>query len=117
MEWQTTGSDRAAPPPEWALQQRHLIQCMNEAAVEFVRRYTREDGTLVWRDEWPGMDGSDDGYESFHNFPLFYALGGSEEVHRLSHLEWEAVTRQFTAYGQVYHDFDAYYDWMVRRVN
>jgi hypothetical protein len=56
---------------------------MNEAAVQFVRRYTRENGTLVWRDEWPGMDGSDDGYESFQNFPLFYALGGSEEVQRL----------------------------------
>jgi hypothetical protein len=100
------------PPPAWALQQRHLIRCMDEAAAQFVRRYTREDGTLIWRDTWPGMDGSDDGYESFQNFPLFYALGGSEEVHRLSRLEWDAVTRQFTAYGQIYREFDAYYDWM-----
>jgi hypothetical protein len=85
---------------------------MNEAAVQFVRRYTREDGTLIWRDEWPGMDGSDDGYESFQNFPLFYALGGSEAVHRLSRVQWDAVTRQFTAYGQIDREFDAYYDWM-----
>src|SRR5207249_3617687 len=105
-------SDHSAPPPDWALRQRHLIDAMNEAAVAFVRRYTREDGTLVWRDEWPGMDGSDDGYESFQNFPLFYALAGSEEVHRLSRVEWDAVTRQFTAYGQIYREFDAYYDWM-----
>ncbi len=105
-------SEETAPPPDWALQQRHLMACMNEAAVQFVRRYTREDGTLVWRDEWPGMDGSDDGYESFHNFPLFYALGGSEEAHRLSRVEWDAVTRQFTEYGTVWREFDAYYDWM-----
>jgi hypothetical protein len=101
-----------APPPDWAVHQRHLLARMNEAGEFFVRRYTREDGTLVWRDAWPGMDGSDDGYESFFNFPLLYALGGSEELHRLSRIEWDAVTRQFTAYGQVWREFDAYYDWM-----
>ncbi|MBW3625251.1 MAG: hypothetical protein KY468_17785 [Armatimonadetes bacterium] len=101
-----------APPPDWAVHQRHLFRRMNEAGAFFVRRYTREDGTLVWRDAWPGMDGSDDGYESFFNFPLFYALGGAEEIHHLSRYEWDAVTRQFTAYGQVHNEFDAYYDWM-----
>jgi hypothetical protein len=112
MEAHVARTSHSAPPPDWALRQRHLIRCMNEAAVQFVRRYTRGDGTLVWRDEWPGMDGSDDGYESFQNFPLFYALGGSEEVHRLARVEWEAVTRQFTGYGTVHREFDAYYDWM-----
>src|SRR6266571_3300969 len=112
MEERTIRSQHTMPPPDWALRQRHLIRCMDEAAAQFVRRYTRADGTLVWRDEWPGMDGSDDGYESFQNFSLFYALGGSEEVHRLARLEWDAVTRQFTDYGQVYREFDAYYDWM-----
>jgi len=85
---------------------------MNTAAEAFVQRYTREDGTLIWRDGWPGMDGSDDGYESFGTFPLFYALGGSSTVHDLSRRQWNAVTKQFTAYGQVYREFDAYYDWM-----
>lgn len=99
-------------PPEWALWQRHLIEVMNRAAVSFVERYTRPDGTLVWRDEWPGMDGSDDAYESFGNFPLFYALGGDAVVHELSRKEWNAITWQFTQYGQIYNEFDAYYDWM-----
>jgi len=85
---------------------------MVPAALEFVRRYTRDDGTLIWRDSWPGMDGSDDGYESFYNFPLFYALGGPDELFPLSVRLWEAVTRQFTAYGQVHDEFDGYYDWM-----
>ncbi|NOX53863.1 MAG: hypothetical protein GXP27_05380, partial [Planctomycetes bacterium] len=102
----------SASPPEWALWQRYLLDRLHVAAVEFVERYTRPDGTLIWRDHWPGMDGSDDGYESFYNFPLYYALGGPEEIHGLSRKLWEAVTRQFTAYGQIYKEFDAYYDWM-----
>ena len=101
-----------APPPDWALWERLLLEQYHPAAIEFVRRYTRPDGTLVWRREWPGMDGSDDGYESFYNFPLYYALGGHPEIHRLSHKLWDAVTGQFTAYGQVHKEFDGYYDWM-----
>jgi hypothetical protein len=100
------------PSPAWARLQRALIDRMNDCAVAFVDRYTREDGSLIWRDTWPGMDGSDDGYESFGSFPLFYALGGSETVHDLSRKQWNAVTKQFTAYGQVYREYDAYYDWM-----
>lgn len=101
-----------ATPPEWALLQRHLIDTMSEAALWFVDRYTRPDGTLVWRDAWPGMDGSDDGYESFHNFPLLYALGGDARLLDVARREWDAITWQFTEYGQVYREFDAYYDWM-----
>jgi hypothetical protein len=100
------------PPPAWAIRQRHLIDLMNRAARHFVERYTRPDGTLIWRDEWPGMDGSDDAYESFLSFPLFYILGGDETILQLAHHEWNAITWQFTEYGQVYREFDAYYDWM-----
>ncbi len=99
-------------PPDWALWERHLLDRLHPAALEFVEKYTRDDGSLIWRDRWPGMDGSDDGYESFYNFPLYYALGGPEEIHQLSRKLWQAVTRQFTRYGQVYNEFDAYYDWM-----
>jgi hypothetical protein len=100
------------PPPDWALRQRHLIDVINESAPVYQERYTRKDGTFVWRDKWPGMDGSDDGYESYHNWPLFYALGGSADIHIRSRYLWEAVTKQFTEYGQIYREFDAYYDWM-----
>ncbi|WP_291309103.1 hypothetical protein, partial [Devosia sp. 66-14] len=66
------------PLPEWALLQRQIFTVLDAAAIEFADRYTRADGTLIWRDRWPGMDGSDDPYEGFMNMPLFYALGGSE---------------------------------------
>ncbi len=108
----TVRATRLTPPPAWAVGQRFLIDKMNEAAPAFQERYTRPDGTFIWRQTWPGMDGSDDGYESYHNWPLFYALGGSEDIDRRSRFLWEAVTRQFTEYGQVWREFDAYYDWM-----
>ena len=101
-----------APPPPWALAQRSLLDQLNAAAPVFQERYTRADGSFIWRQNWPGMDGSDDGYESYHNWPLFYALGGSADIHRRSRFLWDAVTQQFTAYGQVWREFDAYYDWM-----
>ena len=100
------------PVPTWALRQRHLFAAMNEAAQVYRMRYTRADGSFIWRDEWPGMDGSDDGYESYGNWPLFYVLGGAASVHEQSRFLWEAVTRQFTAYGQIHREFDGYYDWM-----
>ncbi|MBI1297762.1 hypothetical protein GC175_22730 [bacterium] len=98
--------------PDWALRQRHLIAMMNEAAPLYQQRYTHADGTFHWREEWPGMDGSDDAYESYHNWPLFYALGGAADLHERSRFLWDAVTRQFTDYGQVWREFDGYYDWM-----
>ncbi len=104
--------ETVAPPPAWAHWQRFLLRQLYPAAQEFVARYTRSDDTLIWRQKWPGMDGSDDGYESFFNFPLYYALGGPDGIHEMSRKLWDGVTRQFTQYGQVHNEFDSYYDWM-----
>lgn len=108
----TVHANRTAPPPEWALRMRHLIAAIDEAIPVFQQRYTRADGTFVWRDTWPGMDGSDDGYEAYGNWPLHYLLGGRGDLLERSRFLWDAVTRQFTAYGQIRREFDAYYDWM-----
>ncbi len=110
--WKTVDLRVKGTPPEWALWERHLLKFLYPAALEYVDKYTNPDGTLIWRDEWPGMDGSDDGYESFYNFPLYAALGGPMEIDSLARYLWEGVTKQFTAYGQVYDEFDAGYDWM-----
>jgi hypothetical protein len=92
--------------------ERELLAVLNQAAVEFVQRYVRSDGTLLWREAWPGMDGSDDPYEAFMYLPLLYALGGDETLRELSLRVWEGITWQWTAYGQIYQEFDGYYDWM-----
>jgi len=99
-------------PPAWALLERELFDVLNRSAIEFADRYCAGDGTLIWRDRWPGMDGSDDPYEGFMNMPLLYALGGSEEVYLRSRKIWDAITWQWTQYGQIHNEFDAYYDWM-----
>lgn len=108
----TVGSGTPTTPPEWALLQRELIAEFERAAYFFVERYTAPDGTLPWRDSWIGLDGSDDPYEAFQGLPMLYLLGGGRELLDLAHREWEAVTRQWTAYGQIYREYDGHYDWM-----
>jgi hypothetical protein len=103
--------DRGSPS-NWAIKGRYLIDLMDRAAEDFIETYTRPDGTLIRRQKWPGVDGSDDGYESFLAFLLFYILGGSEYVHEMTRQEWNAIIWQFTGYGQVHREYDAYYDWM-----
>jgi len=98
--------------PEWAILEREIIEKLNAAAPEFVARYTRADGSLIWRDTWGSMDGSDDPYEAFMYLALLYSMGGSEEVYVLARKMWDAITIQWTAYGQIYREFDGYYDWM-----
>jgi len=105
-------SEQVSPLPDWAHQQQDLIERLRSAAKEFVARYVRADGTLVWRDRWPGMDGSDDPYEAFQYFPLFYALTGDEEIYELGRKIWNGITWQWTEYGQIHREFDGYYDWM-----
>jgi len=105
-------SSRKAPAPKWAVLERQLISRMEEAVEVFIKRYTRPDGTLVWRRFWPGMDGSDDAFEAFQNYPLFYALGASKRLLELGHFEWDTVAWQWTEYGQIHREYFAYYDWM-----
>ena len=98
--------------PEWAILEREIIDKLNAAAPEFVARYTRSDGSLIWRDSWGSMDGSDDPYEAFMYLALLYSMGGSEQVYELARKMWDAITIQWTSYGQIYREFDGYYDWM-----
>lgn len=102
----------ASRPPEWAILERRLIDELRRAAREFVARYAREDGTLAWRSEWAGMDGSDDPYEAFMYLALLYSVSGDEELYASARRMWDAITWQWTQYGQIDREFDAYYDWM-----
>ncbi|MCU1577127.1 MAG: hypothetical protein JWP70_1831 [Leifsonia sp.] len=104
--------DTPISAPRWALLQREIIATLDTVAHEFVARYTRDDGTLIWRDEWPGMDGSDDPYEAFMYLALFYSIGGDETVYAAARKMWDAITWQWTQYGQIEREFDGYYDWM-----
>lgn len=98
-------------PPNWAVRQRDLIAQMDRSAIPFVERCTRPDGTLIWRTRWTSMDGTDNGYEAFLSFPLFYILGGGEHIHALARKEWDALTWQFASLGTVEREFVTGFDW------
>jgi hypothetical protein len=106
-------------PPEWALLERRLIDCMNDTAEPLLEKYVRPDGSLLWPpdEDFSSIDGLDDAYESFHNWPLFYALGGHEKFRQISLREYEAITQQFTRYDcghghpMVVKEYEQGYDW------
>ena len=102
---------RAAPA--WAVLERHLIETLDRAGVEFFTTYTQPDATLRWKERYEGgMNSSDDAYEAFRGFSLHHVLGGSKELDTLHRRAWEGITRQFTRYGQIYREFDSNWDWM-----
>ena len=107
----TLAVDGRRPPPNWAVRQRDLIAQMDRAAIPFVEHSTRPDGTLIQRSVWTSMDGTDNGYEAFLSFPLFYLLGGGEHIHTLARKEFDAITRQYANYGTVDREFVTGFDW------
>ncbi len=114
-----TASQRYTRPPRWAVLERELIEKINHAIDPLISRYVNKDGSLKWpaRADFSSVDGLDDAYESFHNWPLFYALGGAERFRELSFSEWEAITRQFEKYDcghghpMVVKEYEQGYDW------
>lgn len=78
------------PVPPWAIRQRELIDLMNQAAGLFIDKYVFRGGTL--RDHGK----LDDDYECFNSWPLFYAMGGSDQVLDWSLSAWNGITRQWT---------------------
>ncbi|MGH7861095.1 MAG: hypothetical protein ACREOS_02545, partial [Candidatus Dormibacteraceae bacterium] len=98
-------------PPTWAVLERRLFDVLDQAVSPFLEKYTRADGTLIWRDEFPGRDGADDFYESFYNWPPVYLLGGGDQLLKRGLDEWDAITRQLTALGHVRDEYERGYDW------
>lgn len=101
-------------PPAWAVWQRRLIDVMSDAVHPFAAKYTRPDGSLIWRDEgddsFQTRDGADDFYESFYNWALLYVLGGGDHLLDMAHHHWDGVTRQLTRLGLVRKEYERGYD-------
>ncbi len=110
---------RVQTPPEWAVLERELIDKINDAAPKVLKKYTRPDGTLFWPNhpEFQSFDGLDDSYESFHNWPLFYMLGGDAQFLVDAQHEFEVITKDMTRFGSghdypmVYKEYQPGYDW------
>lgn len=106
-------------PPAWAQLERELIARMNEAAELAISRYVREDGTMLWPPDadHEDIDALDDMFESFHNWPLLYMLGGDERLRGWSLRQYDAIVKQFagvqTGHGHpmVVDEYEQGYDW------
>jgi len=112
-------TDPVQTPPKWALLERQLIDKINSVVPLVLKKYTRPDGTLFWPTS-PGfqsIDGLDDCYESFHNWPLFYILGGDAQFLADAHMEFNVITSDMGKYDtghgypMVIKEYQPGYDW------
>jgi hypothetical protein len=106
-------------PPLWALLERQAIDAMDRAAPVILERYTNPDGTLMWptSPDFQSIDALDDAYESVHNWPLLYLLGGDERILGLAREQFDSITRRMTnhdtgnGYPMVVKEYQPAYDW------
>ena len=115
--WCWAANDRVIPhidatmtfdqPPEWAVLQRQLIDQINTSVDVFIEKYLKDDGSFRYNC-WGKLD---DSYETFHNWPTFYALGGDARFLPLAKRQWEAITRHFADNGTLDNEFHRCGDW------
>lgn len=87
--------DEAMPPPGWALMERALLDANSEAVEAFAARYLDERGYLLHTPRWGTLDGPDDAIETFYNWTLLHALGGSDSVLELYKRALEGHLQQY----------------------
>jgi len=68
------------PPPEWALLEREVLRYNSLAVDEFAKKFMDERGYLLHTPRWGTLDGPDDAIETYWNWTLLHALGGSDRV-------------------------------------
>ena len=66
--------------PKWALLERELLRHNSIAVERFAEKYLDERGYLAHTPRWGTLDGPDDAIETFWNWTLLHALGGSDSV-------------------------------------
>jgi hypothetical protein len=90
--------DTPMAPPEWALLERELLNANSKAADRFAVKYLDERGYLLHTMRWGTLDGPDDAIETFYNWTLLHALGGSDSV--LNHYK-RALEGHYKQYGEL----------------
>lgn len=109
------------PPPAWALLERRLLQANSQAAEKFAAKFVDERGYLLHTPRWGTLDGPDDAIETFYNWTLLHALGGSDSVLRLYKKALEGHYKQYgemrttltklAEHGAYYKEFITQSDW------
>ncbi|MFC1552496.1 hypothetical protein ACFL6P_08035 [Candidatus Latescibacterota bacterium] len=111
----------AMTPPAWALMERELLDAGSDAVEKFYEYYFDEKGYLLHTPRWDTLDGTDDAPETYYNWTLLYALGGSDRVLDLYEkgqeghfLQYKDVTTDSTEVaenGCYYKEFMPMSDW------
>lgn len=76
-----------APPPGWALLERHLMGLMEQGAHLMVEKYAERGGVFFFADD------VDDLFELCYNWGLFYAMGAGDGILDLALQQWNATAR------------------------
>ena len=91
--------DTPMAPPAWALLERQLLQREFESEpTSFAAKYLDERGYLLHTPRWGTLDGPDDAIETFFNWTLLHALGGSDSVLQLYK---KALDGHYKQYGEL----------------
>ncbi len=108
-------------PPAWALLERQLLRSNSAACERFADKYLDERGYLLHTPRWGTLDGPDDAIETFYNWTLLHALGGSDSVLRHYRKAQEGHWRQYgelrttltelASNGAYYKEFITQSDW------
>ncbi len=108
-------------PPAWALLERELLRFDSLACERFAAKYVDERGYLLHTPRWGTLDGPDDAIETFFNWTLLYALGGSDTVleaykkaqegHWKQYGEMRTRLTRLAENGAYYKEFITQSDW------
>jgi hypothetical protein len=108
-------------PPQWALLERELLRANSRAAEQFFARYVDERGYLAHTPRWGTLDGPDDAIETFFNWTLLHAMGGSDSLlgmynkaldgHLRQYGELRTTLTKLAENGAYYKEFITQSDW------
>jgi hypothetical protein len=108
-------------PPAWALLERELLRYNSLACDRFAEKYLDERGYLLHTIRWGTLDGPDDAIETFWNWTLLHAMGGSDSVlgnykkahegHLKQYNELRTKLTPLAENGAYYKEFITQSDW------
>lgn len=109
------------PAPSWALLEREILKYNSLAVEQFAERFLDSRGYLLHTPRWGTLDGPDDAIETFWNWTLLHALGGSDKVLELFKKAQEGHWKQYSelrtklttlaANGAYHREFITQSDW------
>jgi hypothetical protein len=113
--------DSQMAPPAWALLERQLLRDTSVACERFADKYVDGRGYLLHTMRWGTLDGPDDAIETFYNWTLLHALGGSNGVldrykhalegHYKQYGELRTKLTKLSENGSYYKEFITQSDW------